>query len=432
MRSAALLLLALLLALPAGSARREPTERPPLVAQRLEAEPLAIVGGTIHPVTRPDIERGILLLRDGRIEAVQPEGSRIPAGYRVIDAAGRHVYPGLVALGASGIGLAPDAWDGGPDAMLNRGIAESFDPWSDAVELAASGGITSALVRRAGEPAKGPLSGRGAVLKMSVREPRGVLVEESAAAFASGALLTPAGRRQLHEMLEAARKERKPGKPGSAEELVQRVARGKVRLVAGFDAAGDITSLLDLARAEDLKLLLLSPAEAWPLAETLAKEDVAVGQHVRYSWGKPRDDRRTSLPGGARFDAAARLRHAGVETAVVTLDDDIFVGGIAGRDLLDLALEAAFAQRGGLTAQEALEGITIVPARILGLDQRLGSLEPGKDADVVIADGDLLDYRTFVRTTIVNGRVAYEAATSRWWRGIIAARDAEASSDASP
>src|SRR5688572_3941069 len=138
MRSASLGLLAVLLALPGASAKRDPRPEP-LVAQRLEAEPLAIVGGTIHPVTRPDVERGVLLIDGGRIEAILPHGARVPDGHRVIDAAGRHVYPGLVAIGASGIGLSGDAWDGGADAMLRRGLAESFDPWADAVELAASG-----------------------------------------------------------------------------------------------------------------------------------------------------------------------------------------------------------------------------------------------------------------------------------------------------
>ena len=86
----------------------------------------------------------------------------------------------------------------------------------------------------------------------------------------------------------------------------------------------------------------------------------------------------------------------------------ISLGGLAGRDLLNLNLEAAFAVRGGLTTAQAVRTITLDAARILGQDHRIGSIEIGKDADFVIADGPILDYQTLARYTIVNGRIAYD------------------------
>ncbi|MBT7012675.1 MAG: amidohydrolase family protein, partial [Planctomycetes bacterium] len=86
--------------------------------------------------------------------------------------------------------------------------------------------------------------------------------------------------------------------------------------------------------------------------------------------------------------------------------------GIAGRDLLTLPMEAAFAIRGGLTSAAALRAITLEPAALLGMDERIGSISVGKDADLIVCDGDLFDYRSFVQWAVVNGRVAYDKAQS--------------------
>jgi len=86
----------------------------------------------------------------------------------------------------------------------------------------------------------------------------------------------------------------------------------------------------------------------------------------------------------------------------------ISLWGLAGRDLLHLNMEAAFAVRGGMSNADALRTITIDAARILGIDDRVGSLEVGKDADMVVCDGDLLHFMTQVHYTIVNGRIVYD------------------------
>lgn len=408
-----------------SAARPLPPWKPedPSPMREPETEPLAIVGADIHPVTGPVVPGGILLLRDGRIEAVLPSQGRIPDGYRVIDAHGLQAWPGFVAAGAESLGLAEDAWLGGQEAMLQRGIGESFDPWADGVELAASAGITSALVWRAPAQPKGPLAGRAAVLKMSVREPKGVLVTDLGGALAGPEILTPAGRAALRREIEAARKAGRDSAEDPKALLWRALARGEMPLVAGFDSAADVASVAEIAEELDLRLLLMAPVEAWPLAERLARQGVGVAQNVRFSWGKPREDRRGNVPGGWRHDAIARLRRAGVETAIITASPVISPWGVAGRDLLDLQLEAAFAVRAGLPEQEAIEGITIGAARLLGIDDRVGSLERGKDADVILLDGDPLDYRTFVRKTFVNGRLVHDASRSRFWRGIAQRRD---------
>ena len=99
--------------------------------------------------------------------------------------------------------------------------------------------------------------------------------------------------------------------------------------------------------------------------------------------------------------------------AVCPLSASVSLDGIPGRDLTSLALEAAFAVRGGCSEQTALAGLTIVPAKLLGLADRLGSIEEGKDADLLILDGQPLDYRTYVEKAVVGGKVYYDRARDR-------------------
>ena len=86
--------------------------------------------------------------------------------------------------------------------------------------------------------------------------------------------------------------------------------------------------------------------------------------------------------------------------------DDL--GGIVGRDIMHLPIEAGFAIRGGMSEQAALEAITIIPARLMGIDHRVGTIEVGKDCDLIVCDGDVLHYQTFVQYAIVNGTQVYD------------------------
>jgi hypothetical protein len=97
-----------------------------------------------------------------------------------------------------------------------------------------------------------------------------------------------------------------------------------------------------------------------------------------------------------------------VQIAIKPGSTNFDLGGITGRDLLALPVEAGFGVRGGLSEAAALDSITIVPARILGVDHRVGSLQVGKDMDAIVTDGDILHYQTFVQWAVVAGELVYD------------------------
>ncbi|HKS16238.1 MAG TPA: amidohydrolase family protein, partial [Planctomycetota bacterium] len=196
--------------------------------------------------------------------------------------------------------------------------------------------------------------------------------------------------------------------PGSLDPYV-RVLRGDIPARITASSAEEIATALALVNEFRFRAVLLDADEAWTMAEEIGRARClcVIAPRRRRS-----ADKRSNRPSGSTIEQAAILRKAGVKFAIVPLQERIDTGGMAGRDLQALALEAAFAVRGGVDSKTALEAITITAAEALGVDARVGSLEEGKDADVIVLDGDPLDYRTYVELTFVNGRLLYDKSKS--------------------
>jgi hypothetical protein len=191
-----------------------------------------------------------------------------------------------------------------------------------------------------------------------------------------------------------------------------RLLRREVPARFEVDRAEDMMPILQLLDDYRFDCVFSGCLEAWTIANEISRRGVRCILSPRRR--QPRDPRR-EIATGSSPEASAILRKAGVEFAFYPPPgfdggDIISWDGIAGRDLQTLALEGAWAMRGGLDERSALEAITISPARILGVDHRVGSIEPGKDADVILLDGPIFDYRTFTLVTVVNGVVQYEKA----------------------
>lgn len=393
----------------------------------------ALVGGDLETVTQGRLKGGTLLIKDDRIFKIGPAVD-LPEGTVRIDVAGKRVLPGFIAASARGLGVTPAAGK----------IADAVDPFGESIKLALAGGITSAYV----EPSPGsggvfggtpPPAGPGAVIKMSYGSLDGMVLAEPAG-VPLGAWITggPSERYEIRETFVKARaaleKERdfdlrrsenrlkpdeKPPRATGPVEPYLRLLKGEVCARIPAPHADDLRRALDLINEFRFKAVLTEVIEGWTMADEIGRSRAYCLVEVRAKEHAPRNSTR---PAGSSIEQAAILRKAGVKFALLPPNATVGTGGTAGRDLLTLPLDGAFAIRGGLDEQTALEAITITAAEICGVESRVGSLEEGKDADIVVLDGDPFDYRTFVEMTFVNGKLLYEKSTSPYFSHLKKAR----------
>ena len=399
----ALALLALIGPLPAQEEQPAPAEGEQATqAEETPAAPkaasrwFALVGGTIHTGTGAVIHSGTVLAQDGKIVAVGA-GIPIPAGAERLEAGGRRVYPGLVAFDSQGIVGTP------PEDASDVNALEWPLALSVGITSVGTGGSVAKLTRGTLD---GHLLARNLLVRLDLSSAQGVH-------DLRGELERLVAYRREAEAaeLKKARGEEAPtpdrrwirGRLADLERLLQ----GKARAWVQRAELDHLLTLCDLARGYGFRAVAEGAVEAWTIAPLLARSGVAVVVVPRARRGR---DPRVNRESGWTIEAAARLHASGVEVAILSRSKGLSMGGLAGNDLWTLPLEAAFAVRGGLEEQAALEAVTLGPARILGVAHRVGSLEPGKDCDLVVTSGDLLHYETLVEWAVVDGRVVYDKA----------------------
>lgn len=429
------------------------------------APPLAIVGGDVYTVSHGVIPRGTVLIQDGKITAVGADVA-IPENAIRIDAAGRSVTPGFVAISASNVGIRTGTGARGrtgeptpPQGVTGR-VVDAINPYDRNILFCLASGITTACVEVSGggagrfgrdaldpedldetnvcpccgmtylplEPITAPnpterTPRRHAVLRMTFGELERMLVKESpfyhlpAGAFA-GAFNKHQWRETIRRAKEQARDRNETEDEGGfggfgfgggfgrrvPEEVVQLVEK-KIPLRTDAASVEQIRTALSLAKELGYSVILEGVHEAWLIPEELKEAQAQVILTPR-SRRRPQLGKEDST--GSSIETAGILERAGVPFAVATLGNSVNLDGIPGRDLTSLMLEAAFAVRGGCSDDTALAAITIHPARMLGLDKRIGTIEVGKDADLVILTGPPLDYRSHVDKALVGGKVYYD------------------------
>jgi imidazolonepropionase-like amidohydrolase len=373
---------------------------------------IAITNARVLPVSGPAIERATVLIRGGKITAVGA-GVAVPAWARVIDGAGKVVTPGwldsatqigIVEISLSAEGTADQAsTDDGVGAAFT--VIDAFNPNSTVIPVTRVAGITRALVTPA---ATGfVLVGQGAVMDLSgahvphsvTRSPAAMvaLLGEAGAGVAGGSRSTAIVR--LREALEDARDfsvnrtayntaSRRPYARGRLDlAALQPVLRGEVPLAVYANRASDLLAAMRLGEEFKLRLVLMGAAEGWMVADEIARRKVPVVV-------KPL----TNLPNfdalGATLENAARLVKAGVIVALASFET---------HRSRDLRQEAGNAIANGLDRDAALRGVTLVPAQIWGVAAQVGSLEIGKDADVVVWSGDPFELSTSAEHVFIKG-----------------------------
>jgi imidazolonepropionase-like amidohydrolase len=377
------------------------------------AETVAIVNARIIPVSGPDIERGTLVVREGRIAAV---GANVqpPAGARIVAGEGRIVTPGwfdsanqigVVEIPLSASGTA-DERTTDPRVSAAFRVVDAFNGHSTVIPVTRVEGVTRSLVVPAGTG--NVLLGQGAVMDLSgdqvpaaVSRAPAVMVAalgEAGSAVAGGSRATAILR--LREMLQDAAdyaRNRAAFDAGERREYVRSrldleallpVLEGEVPLAIQANRASDLLAAMRLADEFKLRTVLLGAAEAWLVADEIAKRKVPVV--VKPLTNIPSFD---SL--GATLENAARLSRAGVTVALATFDT---------HNSRNLRQEAGNAVAYGMDPAAALRAVTLTPAELWGVAERVGSLETGKDADLVVWSGDPFELSTSVLHVFIKGR----------------------------
>jgi imidazolonepropionase-like amidohydrolase len=372
------------------------------------AEVIAITGGTVHTLgAAGTIENATVLIENGRIRAVGKDIA-IPPDARRIDAAGKVVTPGLFdSESRLTIGDVESVDTTVTDDRISAAndVADVLNAWSPVIAINRSYGITRAVV--APTSGKSLLAGRGAVIHLGtdstdfVVRPRVAMFAElglPAAKISGGS--RAAALLYLREALQDAldyganhaafdQGNRRAYALSRLDlEALQPVVRHEIPLVVSVNRAADIEATLKLAKEFKLDLILSDAGEGWLVAKQIAAAKVPVLLDVTRNLPDTFDRV------GATLENAARLHAAGVTV--------VMKSGEA-RNARDLRQVAGNAVAYGLPWQTALEAMTTVPARIWGIADRYGTLEPGKDADVVVWDGDPLELTTYAEHVFIRG-----------------------------
>ncbi len=386
---------------------------------------VALVGGDVETVTKGRLKKATVLIKDGKIHRVGTE-VEIPADAVTYDVTGKLVCPGFVVCSARSLGVS--GFSSSPK------IADAVDPYSEALNLALASGITSAYVETGmgggmfGGRTSG-ISSPNAVLKMTYGDLDSMVIAEPAAVQLSQWITGSATERYairesfqlVREYLEkvkefdarkaagkTAANENPPAAPAGKEAYVK-LMKGEIIARIAASRADEIRRALQLVNDFMFKCVLTDVDEGWTMADEIGRSRCWCVITPRR---KVQADKNSNQPSGWTIEQAAILKKAGVKFGITALTPQVSTGGIAGRDLMNLNLEAGFAIRGGLDEQAALEALTITAAEMCGVDQRLGSIEAGKDADLIVLDGGVFDYRTFVEKTFINGKLMYDKETA--------------------
>jgi imidazolonepropionase-like amidohydrolase len=377
---------------------------------------LAITNGRLFTISQGVIEGGTILTDRGRFVAVG-SGLAVPEGAEVIEAEGRPVYPGLIdAHTHHGV----YAEISGPEGADGNEMTEPITPhvravdslhWFDpGFEEAVANGVTTvqslpgsanviggqgAVVKTWGPRPEGRIVAAPSGLKMALGEnPRRVYGAKNkmpSTRLGNAAVLREA-------FFQAGNYRRKRGR-GEGErdlgrEILVEVLEGRLPARIHAHRADDILTALRIGREFGFCLTIEHCTEGHRVAGELAEAGImcTVGPLLT---GKSKQELKDRS-----LETAAALERAGVVFGLTT-DHPVIPA-------YSLPLCAAYAVGAGLSREGALRAITLDAARVLGLDGRLGSLEAGKEADCIITDGDILDPRSRVLTTIVGGQIAWQ------------------------
>ncbi|MEP6946987.1 MAG: amidohydrolase family protein [Acidobacteriota bacterium] len=396
--------------------------------QNGRAGTFAIVGARIVTVSGATIENGTVVIQNGKIAAVGAEIS-VPAGAETIDGKGLMIFPGMIdantTLGMAEIPLGvPGSVDSAETGSMNANAKaiKGINPHSSHVEVARVNGITTVL----STPVGGTIAGQAAVInligstqdEMAVVREFGLMVNFPRLSTFGG--FGPGGRQpvdfgeavkrrdtqleELRKIFTAAENYIRAKDAYASDKTLPYPAtdlrydamapyiRGARPVMFNAERERDIRAVARFVAEHKLKGIIVGGQEAWKAADELKKNNISVIYTNIYNLPVLDDDDYDSL-----FAAPAKMQQAGVKFCISTGND--------GAEVRDLPYHAGLAGSFGLSREDALRSVTLYPAEILGISDRLGSIDVGKVANLVVTDGDMLEPRTNVKYLFINGRL---------------------------
>ena len=391
-----------------------------VAAAAASAQTIAITNGTVYPVSGAPIPNGTVLIRDGVIVAVGP-GVSVPAGATRIDATGKIVTPGLInsitQLGVVEVSQVRDTND--VRATGTNRISAAFKVWEGLNSASAlfaptrNEGITTAIV----SPEGGLVSGQAAVIDLIAGHATDMVRRAPVAMVAQIESPNDAGTNARGELVGKLRAlfddvkfyaqnratfdragTRSLSAPKADLEALVPVVEGKLPLVLLANRLDEIDVALALARDYGLKIMIAGGAEAWMTADRLA------AAHVPVLTGAMSNIPSSYSTLNQRQENAALLTKAGVRVVIVA------TGGsdVTQFNARNIKYEAGNAVAYGMSHDDALRAITLTPAELFGISDRVGSLQPGRDANVVVWSGDPFEFSTQVEHVLIRGREVKE------------------------
>jgi len=383
---------------------------------------LAIKGGTIYTITDGIIENGIILIEDSKIVRVGTD-VKIPEDCKIIDAGGNSILPGMIDahthLGVIQEGLRTMGLDHNEKSdpiTPHLRVIDAIDPFDPAFDEVMRAGITTVLIAPG---SSNPIGGQCSVVKTvgkTVEEM--LLVKKAGMKFALGenpkmtygprnkspytrmgvaAMIRENLRKAYEYSMNKESRHLKEDMPVLETDLkmeaLSNVVNGKIRARIHAHKACDIMTAIRIGEEFDLDIVLEHCTEGDKVINEIARRGIPV---VLSPLMSPRTKPETKERG---MDIAAKLAARGILVAIST-------DGIS-QSARWLTINAGLCVRFGMREEDALKAITINPARILGVDNRLGSIEKHKDADIVIMAGHPLETRTRISAVIVEGKVKY-------------------------
>jgi imidazolonepropionase-like amidohydrolase len=383
---------------------------------------VAIVDATIYPVTSASIENGVLLVENGIIKAVGAEVT-IPQDAIQISAKGKSIYPGFIEshsqLGLTEIAAVRATRDFREPGMFNPNVKSfvSINMENVILPVTRTGGVLVAL----SAPSGGLISGQSSIVQLDGWTYEDMVLSPVAAVQVNWPLQRLPARtiarldkeklaeekeelkeqqEKLFEFFELAKAYHEGRSQADSQtafdsklEAMRDVVAGRVPMMVRADQSAEIQSAVSFAARENLKIILLGGYDAVKCAELLKSNNVPVIVSATHRLPLRRDDRHDDS-----YTLPARLKNAGVKFCISSTDRS------ETWNTRNLPFHAAVAQAYGLDRNSALRSVTIDAAEILGIADRVGSLEAGKDATFIVVNGDPLEAVSTIDRAWVAGR----------------------------